>query len=365
MRGKLLLFGVALASCQQNTETPDPTEPEGPVVPPTAYVLAVPSNFSPPRSTRSDNPLTVEGVALGRRLFYEKSLSVTNTIACASCHKQELAFTDGLARAQGVNGSLGTRNTMSLTNMAWASRLNWDGAAATLENQARIPIENPLEMHQSLQAGVARLQASGTYPALFRKAFGSSTITEDDVLKALAQFERTLVSSNSRYDQFQRGNRTILSSFEQQGMLLFSRHPDPSLGVRGGNCSDCHAGPLQAGLGFFNNGLDATLTDLGLGTVTGQATDNGKFKAPSLRNIALTAPYMHDGRFTTLAQVVDHYNDHVVLNSPNLDPQILNASNTAGHFTLELTATEKAQIVAFLETLTDTTFTHDRRFSKP
>ncbi|MBO2012683.1 cytochrome-c peroxidase [Hymenobacter negativus] len=368
MRAKLLLIGAALlavVSCRSEGETPDPTDPEGPVAPPTPYVLSIPSNFPPARSTPPDNPLTVEGVALGRHLFYETALSVNNTIACASCHKQELAFTDGQARAQGVNGSMGTRSAMSLANVGWEFFLNWDGAAANLEAQARIPIENPVEMHQTLSAGVARLQATSAYPKLFRSAFGSSVITEDKVLKALAQFERTLISGNSRYDQFQRGNRTALSSYEQQGLLLFVTHPDGTAAGRGGNCSDCHAGSLQTNRRFTNNGLDATFSDLGQGLVTGLPTDNGKFRVPSLRNIALTAPYMHDGRFPTLAAVLDHYNEHVVLNSPNIDPLILNGTNTPGHPTLELTPTEKAKIVAFLQTLTDSTFIRDPRFSKP
>ena len=355
---------LALAGCQHDR---DPIDPEGPVVPPTAYNLTVPGNFPPLPATPANNPLTMEGVALGRQLFYEKSLSVNSTVSCASCHRQELAFTDGLAHARGVNGGTTLRNAMPLANLAWEPLLTWDGAASSLEAQARIPIENPVEMHQSLAAGVVRLQATAAYPPLFRKAFGSSTITEDNLLKALAQFERTLVSSNSRYDQYQRGNRAALTSYEQQGLVLFVTHPDGPAGIRGGNCQDCHGGSLQTDHAFRNNGLDATLTDLGLGAQTGKPTDNGKFRVPSLRNIALTAPYMHDGRFPNLDSVLSHYNEHIATASPNLDPLILNGSNNklgAGH-PLGLTRDEKAKIVAFLRTLTDTTFTHDRRFAKP
>ncbi|MDO7846105.1 cytochrome c peroxidase [Hymenobacter sp. M29] len=354
----LLLLG--LAGCKHDSDTPDP---EGPLVPPTAYNLTVPTNFPAMQTTPADNPLTNEGVALGRQLFYEKALSLNSTVACASCHKQELAFSDGLARATGVNGTTTTRSSMSLANLAWERKLTWDGAATGLENQARIPIENPLEMHQSLSAGVAKLQATDTYPALFRKAFGSSTISEANVLKALAQFERTLISGNSRFDRFQRGDRSALTAYEQQGLILFYTHPDAT--HRGGNCSDCHAGDLQTDNAFRNNGLDATFTDKGLGALTGLATDNGKFRVPSLRNIALTAPYMHDGRFATLEQVMNHYNQQVVRNSPNVDPLLLEATNTRSGSTLDLTTDEKAQIVAFMRTLTDSTFIKDPRFAKP
>jgi cytochrome c peroxidase len=372
MRAKLLIIGaalLALTGCQHDSDPVTPNDPDGPVVPPTAYVLQRPPNFPAPEPAPANNPLTVEGVALGRRLFYETALSMDNTVSCGSCHHQELAFTDGRARAQGVNGTISPRSSMSLANLAWEPKLTWDGAANSLETQARIPIENPVEMHQSLTAGVAHLQANPAYPSLFRKAFGSSTITEDNVLKALAQFERTLISSNSRYDQFRAGNRTAMTSSEIEGLRLFNTHPspniNPALTLRGGNCGDCHSGELFTNHTFSNNGLDATFTDLGLGLQTGQPTDNGKFRVPSLRNIALTAPYMHDGRFGTLAQVLDHYNEHVILNSPNIDPLMLNTSNTINRFTLELTADEKAKIIAFLQTLTDTTFTHDRRFSRP
>ncbi|MFD2720706.1 cytochrome-c peroxidase [Hymenobacter monticola] len=366
MKTKSTLFAglgllLALASCKHDADTVDP---EGPVEKPTAYNLEVPSNFPALPAAPADNPLTNEGVALGRHLFYEKALSLNGTVACASCHKQELAFSDGLAHSVGVNGTTTPRSSMSLANLAWEPKLMWDGGATGLENQARIPIENPVEMHQRLSAGVAKLQATDKYPPLFRKAFGSSTITEANVQKALAQFERTLVSGNSRYDRFRRGNATALSDYEQEGLALFLMHPEGTAATRGGNCKDCHDGDLQTDRMFRNNGLDATLTDLGLGGLTGQATDNGKFRVPSLRNIALTAPYMHDGRFTTLEQVVDHYDQHVARNSPNVDPLLLNASNN-GTTNLALTAREKAKIVAFLRTLTDSTFIKDPRFAKP
>jgi cytochrome c peroxidase len=358
----VVLFLLSLASCQSGGDTAEPQEP---VAVPTPYNLVVPSNFPTPPALPADNPLTVEGVELGRYLFYEKALSIDNTVSCASCHRQELAFTDGRARAVGVNQALSPRGAMSLANLLWEPKLMWDGAATTLEEQARIPIEKEVEMHQRLATGVSRLQQMATYPALFRKAFGSATITEANTLKALAQFERTLISGNSRYDQYRRGTRSALNATEVKGLALFITHPNGF--IRGGNCGDCHSGDLQTNHTFSNNGLDATFPDQGVGAFTGRATDDGKFRVPSLRNIAVTAPYMHDGRFTTLEQVLDHYNEHVVLNSPTIDPLMLNTTNDPlqQSRTLELTATEKAQIVAFLHTLTDSTFLHDPRFSRP
>ena len=354
---------LVLVSCSKH-ET-DAVDPDGPVVPPTAYNLMVPSNFPvlPPAPT--NNPTTVEGVALGRRLFYETALSLDNTVACSSCHRQELAFTDGRAHALGVNQGMSPRSAMSLGNLAWESKLSWDGAFGSLEAQARKPVENVVEMHQPLVTGVARLQQLPAYPPLFRAAFGSRTLTEENTLKALAQFERTLISGNSRYDQFRRGNRTALSPYELQGLVLFTTHPNGTL--RGGNCGDCHSGDLQTNHTFSNNGLDAAPADAGLGAVTGRPTDNGKFRVPSLRNIGLTSPYMHDGRFATLAEVVDHYNEHVKLNSLNIDPLLLNTTNDPRQqsFTLDLTTAEKAQLVAFLHTLTDSTFIRDPRFARP
>jgi cytochrome c peroxidase len=360
----VLLTGALLSGCGK--EGADPVNPDEPAAgKPTPYNLTLPSNFPQPEAQPANNPLTVEGVALGRQLFYERALSRDNTLSCGSCHRQELAFTDGLPRARGVNQALSPRSAMSLANLMWEPKLNWDGAANSLETQARIPIENPVEMHQSLAVGVARLQQIPAYAPLYRKAFGENAITEANTLKALGQFERTLISSNSRFDKFRRGDRTALTAYEQQGLVLFNTHPNGT--IRGGNCGDCHSGDLQTNHTFSNNGLDAAPADRGLGAQTNLPTDNGKFRVPSLRNIALTAPYMHDGRFGTLEEVVDHYNEHVALNSPTIDPLLLNTTNDPRQqsTTLELTATEKAQIVAFLHTLTDTDFTKDPRFSAP
>lgn len=355
-------LGVASCSSGGGGGNDEPPKPSGP----TAYALTVPAGFPTP-VIPADNPLTNEGVALGRRLFYEKSLSSTGTMSCGSCHQQSKAFTDGRALAVGVDGVANPRGTMSLANVLWSTQLTWDGAFTTLETQALKPIENPIELHQPLAVGVARLQASSTYPALFQAAFGTQTITNELVLKALAQFERTLISGSSRYDTYM-ATRTGFSADELAGLQLYTTHIAPG-SVRGAECFHCHSQPLMSSNyegKFFNNGLDLTFTDPGRGGLTKLAVDQGKFIAPTLRNIALTAPYMHDGRFKTLEEVLDHYSDHVQMASPNLDNNLIQGINDPPFGThMDLTATEKRQVLAFLQTLTDTNFVTDKRFSDP
>ena len=360
----VLLGVVALgvASCKkEDVPAAEPTPAA-----PTAYALTVPAGFPTP-VIPADNPLTNEGVALGRMLFYEKALSSTGTMACGSCHQQSKAFTDGRALAVGVDGVANPRGTMSLANVLWSTQLTWDGAFTTLETQALKPLENTIELHQPLTAGVAKLQANSTYPPLFQAAFGTKTITNELVLKALAQFERTLISGSSRYDKY-KATSAGFTSDEVAGLRLYFQHIAPGV-VRGAECFHCHTEPLMssnyAGQ-FFNNGLDLTFTDPGRGGVTGLAVDKGKFIAPTLRNIALTAPYMHDGRFTTLEEVLDHYSDHVQMASPGLDNNLIQGLNNPPFGThMDLTATEKRQVIAFLKTLTDSTFITDKRFSSP
>ena len=374
-----LLFSLAffVFACEKETETaPGPTpKPETETEPetapdPTPYQIQLPPRFKT-MPVPADNPMTVEGVELGRMLFYEKRLSADNTISCGSCHQQKHAFTDGRAFSIGVNGAAGTRSSMSLANVGYFEALMWDGRDTTLEKQAKGPIENPVEMHQSLARTVTKLQNTETYPPLFLKAFGSKTITEEKVLKALAQFQRTLISGNSRFDQFEKQNKTnALTQSELNGKRLFFQHPnaDPFNGpvIRGGNCGDCHAGDLLAPKRMLaNNGLDVQFNDNGFGDVTGSPFDRGKFKVPTLRNIALTAPYMHDGRFNTLEEVLNHYNDHVKKNSPNLASDMTASNNYGPNQQLGLTEQEKKDIIAFLHSLTDEEFIRDPRFSDP
>ncbi|GGF45552.1 cytochrome-c peroxidase [Echinicola rosea] len=349
-------------------EAPDEPSTTNPVI-----TLEHPEYFPNDVAMPPDNPLTEKGVELGRMLFYEKQLSIDGTVACSSCHQQEKAFTDGKKISTGVNDTPGDKNAMSLANLHWTSRFFWDGRAATLEEQAVQPIADHREMNLPLDEAVARLQADNQYPERFKVAFGTEQITEELIGKAIAQFMRTLVSGDSKFDKWIRGE-VEFSEQEQLGMELFFTHPEPSLQIRGGNCGDCHLGFLTSGdrnnlTGFHNNGLDndQDLKD-GLADVTGNVRDKGKFKAPTLRNIALTAPYMHDGRFETLEEVLDHYDQHIQMNN-TLDILILEASNEpiipGEDIKLYLTDGEKEAILSFLQTLTDEKFITNPKFSNP
>lgn len=363
----LLFLSVLWISCD-DTEEPSVSFP-------TAYDLEAEapfyfgSNFEIPE----DNPMTVEGIALGRMLFYEKKLSGDNTMSCGSCHLQSKAFTDGNQFSEGIDGIEGSFNTMSLANLLWNEKFFWDGRSSSLEEQALIPIEDPIEMHQSLDEAVAKLQNTTEYPEMFNKAFGDEIITAENIGKAIAQFERTLISSNSKYDAYLQGDYTPTSQ-ELKGIDLFFTHPIAQIGLRGGNCGDCHTNILTSGdlnnfNGFHNNGLDDDNgLKSGLEAVTGNSADKGKFKAPTLRNIALTAPYMHDGRFNTLEEVLEHYDQHIRM-SATLDPLIIEASNElrspGDPVKLFMTDDEKEAILAFLNMLTDNEFITNTAFSDP
>jgi cytochrome c peroxidase len=320
----------------------------------------------------ADNPLTVEAVELGRRLFYDPRLSANGKVSCSTCHIQRLAFTDGRTTGVGVSGKPLMFNSMSLANLMWGpQRFFWNGRADSLEEQVLTPLQHPDEMAQDLRGLVKELAADARYRELFETAYGQ--ISSSAITRALASFERTLVSCNSRYDQFLRGEIT-LEPQEELGRKLFMAHPDVKVSLRGANCIDCHSQFLTSGSsarydGFSNNGLDdEEHLQPGLQVLTGNPAHRGMFKVPSLRNIDLTAPYMHDGRFNTLEQVLDHY-DGGIKYSSTLSPLIVEADNrgaaAAGKISLHLTAGEKAAIIAFLHTLTDRDFVTAERFSDP
>jgi cytochrome c peroxidase len=327
---------------------------------PQPYELEIPYDF-PQMEIPADNPLTLAGVALGRRLFYDPRLSLDSTMSCATCHLQALSFTDGLAVSPGVTGALGSRSAMSLLNVGFVTTgLFWDGRVKTLEEQALLPIEDPVEMHSSWPQVIEKFQRDPQYPVWFREAFGIADkreITKELAAKAMAQFERTLISADSRFDRVFLKQEGFPTDSELRGFEMFF---DFSLFLPDAECGHCHGSSQLTTHGFFNNAIDSVgslydFKDPGRGAVTGRYLDYGRFRAPTLRNIALTGPYMHDGRFQTLEEVIDHYDSggHLAENyDANMRP-------------LNLTPGQKKDLIDFLHTLTDTSFLHNPAFSNP
>jgi cytochrome c peroxidase len=315
----------------------------------TPYPLAI-SERLPKVKLPEDNVLSEEGVELGRRLFNEPLLSRDNSQSCASCHEPARAFTDGRPQSIGVSGDRGRRNAMPLVNLAWAKEFFWDGRARTLREQVLMPVQDAHEMNETLERVVSKLAADTSYPAQFQAAFGSSEITTNRLALALEQFLLTLVSQESRFDRAAR-KLVKLTPQEQRGLQLFVTEHDPARGLRGADCFHCHGGNLFSNHQFMNNGLEERAGDLGRMEVTKSEADRGKFKVPSLRNVALTAPYMHDGRFATLEEVVAHYNGPLH-RSATLDPNLAKHPESG----LNLSTGDQAALVAFLKTLTDEQF---------
>ncbi len=317
---------------------------------PTPYALEEPKGFVR-MIIPEDNPFTAEGIELGRMLFFDPLLSADSSISCASCHLPHLAFSDGKVVSTGVHGRQGRRNSPSLANVGYYYKgLFWDGRVMTLEAQSLHPVQDTLEMANNWPEVENRLQAHPHYPAMFRKAFGirhAREINSNLVGKALAQFQRTLISADSKFDRKMRGEATFTAQ-EQRGWTIFF---DASVAVPPSECGHCHIDPLFTTLEFANNGIDSVralenFPDQGRGAISGNRYELGAFRVPTLRNIALTAPYMHDGRFATLEEVIDHYasGGHY---ADNLNPNIM---------PLRLGAQDKADLIAFLLTLTDTAF---------
>jgi len=299
----------------------------------------------------ADNPLTQEGVALGRALFHDTRLSSNGTQSCASCHTQGNAFADTRRFSLGAQQQLGSRNAMPLFNLAWHPSFFWDGRAATLREQVLMPIQDKNEMNESLPNVLAKLDADAACKTAFAKAFGSPGIDAERLAKAMEQFLLTFISQESKFDRAVRKVAELTES-EKRGLQLFVTEFDPQRGLRGADCFHCHGGTLFTSQPFANNGLDLAPDDIGRMAVTKNEADRGKFKTPSLRNIARTAPYMHDGRFATLEEVVEHYSSGV-RRSDTLDPNLAKHPEAG----IQLNAQEKADLVAFLKALTDETFT--------
>jgi cytochrome c peroxidase len=331
---------------------------------PTPYELKIPSHF-PDMIIPADNPMTVEGVELGRKLFYETRLSGDNTQACATCHAPEHSFSDPNQFSTGIDGLQGNRNSMALINMGWNQFFFWDGRAKTLEEQILQPVENPIEMHDTWPNVIAKLNADVEYKNMFFRAFNTTEITKYDAAKAIAQFIRTMISGESKFDVIYKNENSIPMSAADLAILA-TVTPQELAGydlfksLNGADCFHCHNGPLMQVHKFSNNGLDATFTDIGRGEVTGNPNDYGKFKVPTLRNIALTGPYMHDGRFATLDEVIDHYSHGVQLSS-TIDPLIEYASQGG----VQLAQDEKDLLKQFLLTLTDYNFINNPEFRAP
>lgn len=353
-----LLF--SLSNCKK--DEPDDNNSNTVAYDSTPYVLDT-KDFTPP-TIAEDNPLTIQGVKLGRMLFHETRLSRTNTQSCASCHMQEFAFSDTATLSVGVSGFRGHRQAMAVVNMAYnTNEFFWDGRAHLLRHQSILPIQDSLEMDEELDSVVAKLSRDQSYVDQFIRAFGSDTITSTRISLALEQFMNTIVSVNSKYDQFLRGDVSLTDS-EARGKRLFFAEFNPGFpDSSGADCAHCHGGSNFEDDSFKNNALDADadFADVGREKVTGLSSDRAKFKVPTLRNVELTAPYMHDGRFKTLEEVVQHYNTGMV-SSSTIDPALIYPLNSGG---LQLDSTDVADLVAFLKTLTDNDLVNNQEYASP
>jgi cytochrome c peroxidase len=311
--------------------------------------LVIPKGWpKPAQDIFATNPLTEEGFQLGRKLFYDGKLSRDGSIACASCHQQFAAFTSfDHDFSHGFNNSFTTRNAPALFNLAWMPALHWDGGINHIEVQPLAPLTAPNEMAESLENVLKKIVADTTYKVLFKAAFGDAGISSQRTLKALAQFTGSIQSYNTRYDKVKRGEASFTIS-EQYGYNVFKA-----------NCNVCHIEPLFTDNSFRNNGLTLhpTLMDVGRMKVTGKPEDSLKFKVPSLRNVALTAPYMHDGRLYTLTQVVEHYSNKINNNQPTIDSLLKNK--------IPISNQERVDLISFLYTLTDEEMLHDKRYGAP
>lgn len=310
--------------------------------------FSVPPGWPQPFYSFQDNSLTFDGFALGRKLFYDVRLSRDSTISCGTCHQQFASFAQaGHDVSHGVDDLLGTRNSPGLANMAWSTSFFWDGGVNHLENQPINPIQNPVEMDLKITDVVTRVSADADYRARFKKAFGDETVNSQRIFRAMAQFMGAMVSADSRYDKYVANpSGNYLSEVEKHGLQVFRQH-----------CASCHKEPLFSDFSFRNNGLiPSAVNDSGRAHITRDAADLYKFKVPSLRNVAVSAPYMHDGRIQTLEDCVEHYRTGV------------HASATTDELVsggVVMTDLEKDDVVSFLKTLTDSTFIHNQLFAEP
>lgn len=346
-----ILLLIALAGCGPEDSEYTPINEESQTNNPLLN-FNIPSNFPEPTYDITQNPPTEKGFELGKKLFFDGKLASDGVVSCGFCHIQDFAFTHHThITSHGVNGLIGKRNAQPLHNLAFMNEFTWDGAATFLDAQPIIPITAEVEMNETINNVINKLQNDPNYPNLFTEAYGSEGITAERLFKSLSQFMLMMVSANSKYDKWERGESITFSQDEEDGRILFQS-----------KCASCHAGTLQTDQSYRNNGLalDPEFNDAGRQDVTGLPQDRRKFKVPSLRNIEITFPYMHDGRIATLEDVLDFYTDGITP-SETLDPIFIQANGNLG---LEITLEEKEKIIAFLKTLTDTDFLNDSRFSE-
>jgi len=356
----LLVAIMGFISCEKEPEIPMPIEE--PIL-----LDETPFEFDygnlPAPTLPADNPLTIQGVHLGKMLFYEPMLSLDNSQSCAGCHNQNNGFSDSTRLSIGVEGLSGKRQAMPIFNMAWHSNeFFWDGRATLLRDQALLPIQDPLEMNETLDNVVAKLSDAKLYRDQFMRTFGSEEITSDKMALAMEQFMMSIVSYDSKYDRYLAGLEQLTES-ETRGLELFGTEYNPFFPeFSGADCAHCHGGANFENDQFINNGLDIDVNfgDIGREEVTGDSADRAKFKVPSLRNISMTAPYMHDGRFQTLEEVIDHYNEGIQASS-TADVTVLNTIETG----LFLTDQDKQDLINFLHTLTDETFINNPEYQTP
>ena len=380
----IILLVLVLISCENDTvnepnnekvlNLPDTTFDYSSLSLPNHFTTNVqgqplPTSINGTDNTPSSNTITNDGATLGRVLFYDKKLSANGTIACASCHKQEKGFSDDAVLSEGFSGGKTGRHSMTLINARFyqRGRFFWDERAVTLEEQVLMPFQDPVEMGMTLEKVVSIVQEQTYYPELFEKAFGSKEINSEKISKALAQFIRSIVSYSSKYDEGRAmspspgANFPNFTSEENLGKNIFFQ----TIPNGGGACFGCHTTEafISANPGPQNNGLDAiSTTDLGAGAVFPNPIFVGRFKTTSLRNIELTAPYMHDGRFATLDAVVEHYNSGIQKH-PTLSPALQDPNGNP--IRLNLTTTQKSALVAFLKTLTDNSVSVNVKWSNP
>lgn len=346
MKSKFFIFSLlvftAMISCKKDPEIIDPALISGE----NNYAPVVPAGWPNPVYDFTGNTVTYDAFTLGRHLFYEPMLSEDTTVSCGSCHMQTFGFSNGPSHAtsHGVHSLLGKRNSPAMFNLTWQTKIMWDGSVNNLENQPIGPIQNPIEMNLSFNDALLRVAASPKYKTLFKNAYGDTVVTSQRFLKSFAQFMGLMVSYNSKYDKVKNGEETF-SATENNGYTVFKN-----------NCASCHSEPLFSDYSFRNNGLPVnSFQDSGRYKITLVSSDMFKFKTPSLRNLGLTAPYMHDGRFSTLSQVLNHY-ESGISSTPNLDPLLSGG--------ILLTAQEKNDLLSFLATLNDYTFMNDARFKE-